>query len=125
MIIGKTSDRMFGVDNKKQVLEYIRNVDADLKNIFLAFSNRIRFGDGSDGEDGENISGQFQVFTSSATPDAENTISHNLGAAPIGYMVINKDKAAHLYDSGTAWTSTNIYLKSDVATTEFKIFLIK
>ncbi len=104
------------------------HVDTDLKNLFLWSQGRVRFGDGSDNSNGENIEGQFQVFTSSATPDAENTIAHTLGSVPIGYIVIGQDKAGSLYqknDTGTAWTSSALYLKCDVASVDFTIFLLK
>ena len=89
---------------------------------------RIRFGDGADDNKGENIDGQWILFTTSGTPDAENTIAHGLGATPIGYIICGQDKAGSLYnleDTGTAWTASNIFLKCDVATVKFRIFLQK
>jgi len=104
------------------------NVDADLTSLFLAMQGRLRFGDGGDGDRGENIHGEFQQFTTSATPDAENTVSHTLGSVPVGCLVLGQDKAGSLYqlsDTGTAWTSSNLYLKCDVASVTFLVFLLK
>lgn len=108
--------------------DYVSDVNSDLTNIFLAISGRIRFGSGTDGTAGENISGQFQQFTTSATPDAENTIAHTLGSVPVGYIILGQDKAGSLYQlagTGTAWTSSNIYLKCNVASVTFLVFLLK
>lgn len=105
-----------------------KNVDADLTSLFTAMQGRLRFGDGGDGDRGENIHGEFQNFTTSATPDAENTIAHTLGSVPIGYLILGQDKSGSLYQlsaTGTAWTSSNIYLKCDVASVNFLVFLLK
>ena len=62
-------------------------------------------------------------YTSNATPDTEDTVAHNLGWIPKGFIIVNRDKAGIAYDSGTAWTSSNIYLKCNVATVAFKLLV--
>ena len=104
---------------------YILAVDNDLVNIFNVLKGRVRFGDAIDGYRGENIAGEFKTFVTSATPNAENTISHGLGAVPVGWLVVSKDKAGDLYASTTAWTSTKLYLKCSVASVSYKVFLLK
>jgi hypothetical protein len=99
-----------------------------MDNLFRCLNGRVRFGRGTDGDRGENIQGEFQQFTTSATPDAENTIAHGIGAIPVGYIILWQDKAGSLYQgpsTGTAWTSSNIYLKCTVASVTFKVFLIQ
>lgn len=130
MILNKTSNYtgMEGFSDeqaKDKLAKYVRDLDIDIKQIFNALRSRIRFGSGTDNSKGENIAGEFQVFTSSATPDAENTIAHTLGSIPTGYIVINQNKAASLYANGTSWTSSNIYLKCNIASTTYTIFLLK
>jgi len=103
-------------------------IDTDLVNLFLLSQGRVRFGGGGDGDRGENLSGFFQLFTTSATPDAENTIAHGLGSIPVGFLIMYQDKAGSLYQgptTGTNWDATNIYLKSDVASVTFLIFVLK
>ena len=90
-----------------------------------ALKGRVRFGSPTDGYRGENISGEFQVFTSNATPDAEDTVAHTIGAIPVGYIVLKQDKAGSLYLGSTAWTSGNTYFKCNVASVAFTIFLLK
>lgn len=61
------------------------------------------------------------------TPGAnvEFTVTHNLGRIPVGYDVKSKDKAAHVYDSRkNLWTTTQMFLKCDVATVQIVLFVI-
>jgi hypothetical protein len=130
MIVNKTSNYtgMEGFDDeqaKDKLARYVRDMDFDIKRLFEAIRGRLRFGAGTDGAKGENIAGEFQVFTSSATPDAENTIAHTLGSIPLGYIVMKQDKAASLYLGGTTWTTGNVYLKCSVASVTFTLFLVK
>jgi len=75
----------------------------------------IGLGTAADGTAAGKLNAKYQVYTSNATPDAEDTIAHGLGRTPVGFIVIDKDKAGDIYDGGTAWTDTNIYLKCAVA----------
>lgn len=104
---------------------YEDQLDSDVTNLFLLSQGRVRFGTGTDGDRGENMAGEFQAYTSNATPDTADSITHTLGAIPIGFIVINLDKGAVLYDGGVAWTDTTISLKATVASTTSTIFLLK
>ena len=127
MRITKGSQVNVGTD-EEHFIGQVRALDNDVAKLYQAISGRLRLGDGTDGVNGENLAGQFQQFTSSATPNAENTIAHTLGSIPIGYIIIWKDKASNLYGSptsGTSWTSSNFYCKCDIASVTFLIFLLK
>ena len=113
------------VAGKRNIGDLEDHVHTDLTNLFLWSQGRVRFGTGTDGDRGENIDGEFQVFTSNATPDTADSITHTLGAVPIGFLVVNLDKGAVIYDSGTAWTTTTISLKTTVASTLVTVFLLK
>lgn len=122
MRLVKTSNISTREDTKDQ---YQKNLDNDISSLFTAMAGRIRLGTGVDGARGENISGEFQVFTSNATPDTEDAIAHTVGAIPIGYIVVKQDKAASLYLGSTTWTNSNVYFKCNVASVAFTIFLLK
>jgi hypothetical protein len=100
-------------------------IDTDLINLFLLSQGRVRFGGGGDGDRGENISGEFQVYTSNASANTEDTVAHGLGSVPIGYIVIKQDKASNVYEGGTAWTSSSIYLKQSGTSVATTVFLLK
>lgn len=88
----------------------------------------MSFGTGDDGQQNGNIEGEWQEFTSHGTANTEFAVAHGLGSVPLGYMIVSQDKAGSLYqmhDTGTAWTSTNIYLKCSVVSVKFLVFLIK
>lgn len=113
------------LDNKESIRGYIRSIDLDLKNLFLLSQDRIRFGDGTDGQKGENMSGEFQVVADTGAVDTEFSVTHTLGVTPIGYLVTKINKGGVVYDSGTAWTSTTIYLKCSAANAAVTLFLLK
>ncbi len=102
----------------------MRRLEQDLSQLFLFSQGRVRFGTGTDGDRGENISGSFQVVTTSGA-DTEVAVAHGLGAAPIGFLVLRQDKAGTFYDSGTAYDDTNIYIKCSTATVTATLFLLK
>lgn len=120
--------RTLQIDAHTDFSKHIPGLLGDLDKVFQCLQGRVRFGRGTDGDRGENIAGEFQQFTTSATPDAENTIAHTIGSVPVGYFIVWQDKAGGLYQgpsTGTAWTSSNIYLKCDVASVTFKVFLLQ
>jgi len=50
-----------------------------------------------------------------AEADKEVSVKHQLGLVPEGFLLINLDKEAIVWDSGRPWTNNNIYLKSNTA----------
>lgn len=127
MKIAKTNiyrDRALQI-NDPELKKQLKRADQDMANLFLAMQGRIRFGTGTDGDRGENIAGEFQIVSDTGNANTEFSFTHGLGAVPVGFLVINIDKGGVVYDSGTAWTSTTIYLKCSVANANVKLFLIK
>ncbi len=53
----------------------------------------------------------------SGNANAEFSITHHLGRTPNGFIITKSDKACSVYDSGTSWTTSLIYLKCDAANT--------
>ena len=65
-----------------------------------------------------NLDAVYVAYTSHATANTEDTVTHNLGRVPVGYLVIDRDKAGMVYSSNkAAWTTTTMRLKCDVAST--------
>lgn len=105
----------------------IINYDTDFQNVITCLNGRVRFGPGTSGNNGENMAGQFLTITTNATPNTEDTFSHTMGSIPVGYIIIGQNKAGSLYqlsNTGTAWTSSKIYLKCSVASVTFNLFLL-
>jgi hypothetical protein len=104
--------------------DYLKSIDSDLTNLFLLAKGRVRFGATTDNARGENISGEFQTFTT-ADADSQGSITHTLGSVPIGIIVLGQNKAGSLYSGTTANSSTTVYYRCDVSAVTFTTFLIK
>ena len=125
MRISKQSVLSGKVKDTENLIHYYTQMDNDVLRIIQVLQGRVRFGDGIDGMEGENIAGEFQVVSDTGVANTEFTVSHSLGAVPIGYLVIKIDKAGVVYDSGTTWTSTDIYLKCSASNANVTLFLMK
>ncbi len=75
---------------------------------------------------GITFSDNFKAAFTSATfssIDSEVAVSHGLSKIPTGYIIIGSTAALSVYDSGTANTDTNLYLKSNaVGTARLLVF---
>lgn len=108
--------------------EQIRLLQVQLDKIFYLLQGRVSFGTGIDGNNGQNLSGQFQQFTSDASANTEFNVAHTVGSIPLGYIILWQDIAGSLYTSptsGTDWTATQISLKCSVSSVTFLVFLVK
>lgn len=84
-----------------------RSLDKQFEKIGEILNKGLRFAD--------NFDAYIGALTTNATPGVETAIAHGLKRVPSGFLVIQKDKAAHIYNGSTAWTADNIYVRSDVA----------
>lgn len=71
----------------------------------------------------DNFDSYETTITTNATPGVETAIAHGLKRVPTGYWIVKRNKAAHVYDGATAFTSENIYVRSDVASVTAKIIV--
>jgi len=55
--------------------------------------------------------------------NSELTFVHHLGRTPAGFILTKSDAACSVYDSGTTWTTTTIYLKCNTANTAITILV--
>jgi hypothetical protein len=79
----------------------------------------ISFGNGSSFD---NISGIWSTVTF-AVANADQTITHNLGRIPVGYIVMTKNQAGDVYTGSVAATSTQITLRCTTTAT-VSLFII-
>lgn len=97
-----------------------------LRNLFFAAQNlglTSRDGAIQDDDKAGNLSAVYVVFTSNAVANTQDTVAHNLGRTPVGYIPVKQDKSAVLYDGTTAFTSSNLYLRSSAATVAWTILV--
>lgn len=63
----------------------------------------------------DNFAAYTTTITTSATPGIETAISHGLKSIPTGCLVLERDRAAHIY-LGASGKSTTVYnVASDIA----------
>lgn len=96
-----------------------QNFDKPLNRSFGEVANQLAF----------TLRGRACAWkVSSATPDAVCDVEHDLGTVPIGYVLIGKrTKAAEIYHNAgdeAFWTATNIRVRSDTASTTFRIAVV-
>jgi hypothetical protein len=72
----------------------------------------------------DNVDAAVASYTSNATPDTEDVIAHTLGRVPSYFIVADINKGGVVYRSGTAFTKTNVYLKTTVASAAVKVILL-
>jgi hypothetical protein len=65
----------------------------------------------------------YLTLTTHATPDTEFVVTHGLGYAVNGYLVIKTDKAADVYDGTTANTDELLYLRCNVASAALRLMV--
>jgi len=71
----------------------------------------------------DNFNAVTVNITDTGTANSENTVAHTLKRVPVGFIVVNTNKAVSAYDSGTAWTATNVYLKFNTANCNVKVLI--
>ncbi len=67
--------------------------------------------------------GATKTYTTSATPNVDDPIRHNLGRVPDGFTVQDKDAAADIYKGVNRWTDKIIFLRSTVGGVKVKLFI--
>lgn len=119
---------ILSLNERKPLEEQVRDLQVAVRNLVILSQGRTSFGSGVDGERGQNIEGEWQEFTSHASANTEFNVAHTIGSIPLGYIVVAQDKSGDLYqmdDTGTAWTASQISLKSTGTEVTYLVFLVK
>jgi hypothetical protein len=98
----------------------LRGLQERCQELSQAINGNLGFGDAVDVD---NIKGEWIDYTTNAIANTEDTIPHNLGEIPKGWIEFSRDKAGVLYKGPTAWTASDIYLKNSLASVAVRIFV--
>ena len=90
---------------------------ADLSRLI---NGNVSFGNGTDFD---NLKGKWMTV-STAGAGSETTVTHNLGATPVGFLVMKPPASGTVNLGPTAWTTTNLYLSCSAATQTVVIFVL-
>lgn len=82
----------------------------------ISFGRNVNSGD-------QNIEGRMVEIANTGAANTQFTVNHNLGYVPSFYDVKYMSLATNIYDGGTAWTDTQIFLKSSTANVRIRIFI--
>lgn len=98
----------------------------DLKTTYEDVGNvlngNIEFGSPTS-NNAQNVKGSWATGKSLAE-GVEFAVPHSLGKVPTGFHTVSVDQPGILYKGTTPWTSTQIYLKSSTAETNYTIFVL-
>lgn len=97
----------------QMVRETIRSLADLVSNLAVIFDKGVGIDD--------NLDWVTVDFTSNGSANTEDAIAHTLGRIPVGYVVVSQDKAGSVYVSGTAFTSSLIYLKTSATSVAVKL----
>ena len=123
-LINRTT-QFVGLENNLLGLQRVFNVSQ-------AVNGGIDFGESTQTAESDgtaysgNMNGQWANVTAPGTPNTEFAIPHNLNRIPTHYPIVIADRNATLYqlpDTGTVWTTTNIYVKCSVASAKLRVFI--
>jgi hypothetical protein len=86
------------------------------------FNGNISFGTGINTQD-KNIQGAMVEITDSGGANSSIVINHNLGYIPKFYDIKYLSASTIIYDFGTTWTKTQVFLASTAANIKFRVFI--
>ena len=117
-------------DQLQKFISFVKLLDSDVKKIFLSFGGQISFGPSGNLNSGENMFGQWVTVANTGTANTEFTVPHTMKSdaiaiIPGNYFVTRINKGGVVYDSGTTWTTSNIYLKCSAANATLTLFLTR
>ena len=118
----------FGLDKARNVSDllewswrFVSDVGNHLRRLARIINGQITFGDGTDLD---NIKGKWITFTASAVAGAENTIAHDLGVVPPGFLIAKPPTTGTVNLGATTWTTSNLYLTCSAASQTVVIFVL-
>ncbi len=62
-------------------------------------------------------------YSSNATPDTEDAVTHALKKVPTGFIVTKISKGGVVYNSNKPWTAEKLFLKCTVASASVELLL--
>jgi hypothetical protein len=103
--------------------KYLTVKDPTTEKLFQEIYNKIDLGAVANGQKAGNLDAHYVVVGDTGNADTEFSATHKLERVPQGYIVVYADTAGVVYDSGTAWTTSTIYLKCDAANAGIKLLI--
>ncbi len=71
----------------------------------------------------DNHNAETVTVSDTGTANTQFTVSHTLKRVPTGFIVTSRTGTGVVYNSGTAWTTTAIYLKCTTANNNINVLV--
>ncbi len=71
----------------------------------------------------DNQNAKTVEVADTGTANTEFSVTHTLKRVPSGFIVVRRTGTGVIYESGTAWTATTIYLKSTTANNAISVLI--
>lgn len=107
--------------DEKSLVRFGALIQKMWRNLSLIINGQINFGDGTSRN---NIDGVWANVVAPAAPNTDFVVTHNLGRIPVGYWVMEKDRACDVYTGSVAATSSQITLRATVASAVLRLFIV-
>jgi hypothetical protein len=102
----------------KQFVTMLRSI---YQNLVDVINGNLGFGDGTKLD---NISGSWINVVAPVAPNTDFTVNHNLNRLPVGYWIMQKDRACDIYTGGVVATKTQLTLRATVASAVLRLFIV-
>jgi len=106
---------------QKSLNDFVQMLKTVYQNFIQVLNGNIGFGDGTIPD---NISGSWINVVAPVAPNTDFTVNHNLQRLPVGYWVMQKDRACDVYTGSVAATTTQLTLRATVASAVLRLFII-
>ena len=87
--------------------QLVYQVDTATRELAAAVNGNLGFGDGTDND---NLVGKWLTYNTNGSAGTEDTLTHNLGVIPVGFLVIVPPTTGVINKGSTTWTTAAIYL---------------
>jgi hypothetical protein len=104
----------------KKAEELPREIFDKLEPLIRSVNGNLGFGDGTDFD---NVKGKW-IQVTTTTANTEVAITHDLGAVPVGFLLMVPPENGTVNRGSSAWTTTQLFLKCSSASQTFTIFLL-
>jgi hypothetical protein len=106
---------------QKALKDFVTMIRSVYQHLTDVVNGKIGFGDGTNHD---NIDGSWINVVAPAAPNTDFTVTHNLGRIPVGYWLMQKDRACDVYTGSVAATKTQLTLRATVASAVLRLFVI-
>jgi hypothetical protein len=72
----------------------------------------------------DNIDGEWATVPNTGAANTDFTVTHNMLRLPIGYILMDADRAVSIYNGSVPRTTTTITLRANVANASIVLFIV-